>query len=670
MNFPFIMVRLWPAYHREKTLLNELLDLLRRYPGACDEVWLCSDLGFPDLSVHAESATLMAEAAQELRQIGVLPGMQIANTIGHGDGLSFAKGPVHATWQRLVGHDGLVSTECNCPRDEKFLVYQRDMAALYAAAVNPSSIWIDDDLRMYMHSPVSNGCFCEKCLADFSREQGRSWTRPELVAQLSLRNQHNPLRLAWIKFGMSSLADVAAAITAGVTAHAPNCRMGMQHGALDWSTHFGPDLTAIFAAMTTAGASKLGSRPGHGYYTDHAPREMLTKCFSIARQVERIGRDVEQLCPEVENFVHTSGGKSVYGTALESTMHLAMGCNSLSYALLTDFHHEPAAYLERYLQTFAAWRPHWERMVEFDHASCLGGLNIVFGRQHAAMAVSDQQDAWSQWGPVDFIGQAGQLATLGLPLCADSPQACATLLTKEAAEGLTTEELRELFSHGVLLDGETLGLLQRRNLGFDLGAKAEKVTVEGYELFTPDPLNGMNAQQRWWNPIAAKFCHRLTFSQADQARVLGEFITVSDQRNLGPTTAVIENELGGRMGILGHSGLHNVLSSAKRSQLLSISNWISGGRLPALIETASQVVLCPKLDRATGRLRSVTLLNASIGKSPDLVLRLNTTNVRHVVLRHPERAAQALSFQEDGASHTVVQVPSLAPWSAVFLEIE
>ncbi len=73
----------------------------------------------------------------------------------------------------------------------------------------------------------------------------------------------------------------------------------------------------IFLAMEKASGRKPGSRLGHGYYNDHAPREVLVKSFGIARQVERAGGSVEQICPEVENTNHTTMGKSPRGTAIE-----------------------------------------------------------------------------------------------------------------------------------------------------------------------------------------------------------------------------------------------------------------------------------------------------------------------------------------------------------------
>ena len=40
------------THHKEEEQAKALIALLRRYPGACDEVWLCSEYGFPPMEVH------------------------------------------------------------------------------------------------------------------------------------------------------------------------------------------------------------------------------------------------------------------------------------------------------------------------------------------------------------------------------------------------------------------------------------------------------------------------------------------------------------------------------------------------------------------------------------------------------------------------------------------
>ena len=661
-SFPFLIIRLHPRHHRNKETLAEVLELLNRNPGICDEVWFCTEFGFPDLQKHRESADLMVSAATEIRKLGILPGLQIANTIGLG-GTFFAGNMVYRN-QPLIGHDGTIA-DCNCPRDGKFLNYQRQLADIYASAIQPSSIWIDDDLRMNSHPPVQYGCFCDKCLADFSLLQGRTWTRTELVTELVKPEQYSQLRQDWVEFGMSSLANVAGVIAEAAVKKAPLCRMGIQQCSLDWNTYYGPDLKQIFSALEKATGRKPGSRLGHGYYTDHhAPRGVLTKSFGIARQVERAGDSIEQICPEIENTNHTSMGKSPRGTAIESTLHMAMGCNSLSYALWNDMHLEGPEWMELFLAKFKVWLPLWKLMATFNQESSLGGLDLTFGRHHVARAIGKKEKPWDIWNV--HSNDVMQVTTLGLPLCPDSPLACASLLTAEAASGLTNEELKSLFKGGVLLDGEAVSQLQERSLGFDLGVRATFMPDNGAkEILTKDPLNG-TYQGVSWGQFVNSF-YKLSFSKTSH-HVLGEMRS-STEEVLGCATAVFENELGGRVGVLGYNGFQNLISSAKRMQLLKMADWVSKGQLPAILETNAQVVVCPRLSKTNGALKCVTLLNASIGETQPLLLRLRHTQSDSATLFSAEGTWEIglKTYREN--SDLIVDVPSISPWGIIFITL-
>jgi hypothetical protein len=512
-DIPFLIIRLHPRHHRNKETLAEVLKLLKEKPGVCNEVWFCTEFGFPDLQQHRESASLMVSAAVEIRKLGIATGLQIANTIGHGG--TFLAG-TKISGKPLVGHDGIIAA-CNCPRGEKFLDYQRQLTDIYATAIQPSSIWIDDDLRMNAHPPVQYGCFCEKCLADFSLLQGRTWIREELINELVRTEQFSQLRLDWVDFCQSSLANIAGVISESAVKKAPLCRMGLQQCSLDWSTYYGPDMSQVFSAMLKATGKKPGSRLGHGYYTDHAPRGVLTKSFGIARQIERAGDSILQICPEVENTNHTSMGKSPRGTAIESTLHMAMGCNSLSYALWNEQHLEGPEWMELFLAKFKIWLPLWKLMAQFNHNSSLGGIDLTFGRYHAGRPISKKEKPWDSWNV--HSGDLIQVTTLGLPLCPDSPLACGSLLTAEAASGLTNKELKLVFERGVLLDGEAVMKLQERSLGFDLGVHATFIPESGAnEFLTHDSLNGIY-KGVCWSQFNSSF-YKLSFSGSH--RILGE----------------------------------------------------------------------------------------------------------------------------------------------------
>ena len=162
--------------------MDELLAEIARWPGCCDELWFATELGFPKMAVHLQSAERMARAAAKARAAGLLPGIQLAASIGHADSPILPSDGI--AWQRVVGPDGQVASMCNCPRSEPFHDYLREAIRAYAA-FGPSSFWIDDDLRMNHHAPIQYACFCDNCLGQFSQFVGRAWSREPLVAELN-----------------------------------------------------------------------------------------------------------------------------------------------------------------------------------------------------------------------------------------------------------------------------------------------------------------------------------------------------------------------------------------------------------------------------------------------------------------------------------------------------
>lgn len=652
---PLLVIRLWPDHHNDPACLEELLALLRRQRACCDEVWFCTELGFPTLDRHAESAARMAAAARRFQAEGILAGIQIANTLGHGDGPFAAEG---ANWRRMVGPDGRQTPLCFCPRDARLGEYVAALTRLYAAW-GPSSIWIDDDLRMNNHSPVVYGCFCADCVGQFGRRQGRQWQAPDLWAAMAA-SDGGPLRAEWIRFGQESLAQVARTITQAARAVAPACRMGLQHCGHEWGLYNGSDWMPVFRSLDDDKGLSVGSRPGGGFYTDHAPRGMLLKAMETARQIARTAPPVTLVSPEVENFTHTAMGKTPGGTVLESTLNFALGANGMTYAVLCSAH-EPTAWYEGILGRIAAWRPFWLAMLADMTGSLPGGLDVAYSRDHAANAARTRRPA--AWAQID-LSQAYQLMTLGLPLCPDSPAACASLLHVQAADGLSPAEVGRLLAGGVLMDGAAAARLVERGLGDELGVKLRKVErVVSFEQFTDDPLNGGAAGHVWRQYFTSAEVYELE-PTAKSARVMGQYLDPAKRLGAAATVAT-QTASGGRVVIFGYNGYEPVVSAARRGQILAAADWVSRGRLPAILTTPAQVALVPRVT-PEGVCRGVFVLNISIDVTDELTLRVRNWPGRSAVCRYPDRPEAPVQVEENEVEATL-RLPPMPAWSCLWL---
>ena len=656
-------MRLWPHHHNDPSMRDETLNLLKGHRGICNEVWFCSEIGFPSLEAHAESAARMQEAAALYREAGFKTGIQIANTLGHADVFLETPG---GDWQRMVGHDGTAALASHCPRAPGFLDYLRDMTTAYVRW-QPSSLWIDDDLRMHQHAPVQYGCFCPSCITGFSEIQNREWTRESLVSALEAPG--GDLRAQWVEFGQESMAGVASVMARATHATAPGCFIGLQHAGADWSLYGGRDWNPVFRAIREACPLPMGSRPGGGYYCDHSPRGVLWKALDLARQVRALPADIEVVCPEIENFPHAAMGKTAHGTAIESAWYLAQSdCNSLSYALVCSGH-EDASFYGSQLSVLEKWAPFFERYLRENEGTTPGGFDPVMGHEHLKRPARDTGTPMG-WAEPSILSSYG-FATLGLPMCPDGVSPCGAVLGAEAARGLTEAEARHLLSGAVILDGQALHALHERGWGDWTGVAAVPFgRGEFYfERFTDSALNGSQAGKVWqqFGFAGPSVGFRIECSQA-AAHILGEYVEPTTQKVRGLATVAVETPLGGRLGVLGYNGFETNVSSARREQILSLADWVARGRLPVMVDTAAQVAVATRIT-ACGLLRSVLLMNLTIDRTPPLSLKLRNIDGNHITLHHPpERQDRPLTAINSG-DEWLVTLPPMEPWSLAYLSI-
>ncbi|MDD4889958.1 MAG: hypothetical protein PHU85_08495 [Phycisphaerae bacterium] len=656
-----MIIRLWPSHHKNESALDELMVTLARHRRACDEVWFCTEFGVPTLEAHRRSADAMARAADRVRREGFLAGLQIANSIGH----TLAAPRDGLAWQRMVYADGQVSKECNCPRDPLFHEYFREMMRAYAAW-QPSSVWIDDDLRLNIGPPMSHGCFCERCLAVLGEGRGNPISRESLVAALTDPKQAD-LRRSWCEFGQRSLAVVAGVVAEAVHAVSPKTMLGLQHcGPSAIGVYHGLDWAPVLESLSAKTGLPSGSRPGGGFYDDEAPRGMIRKALDIGFQVARLPKCVSHVCPEIENFAHVAMGKTPHGTAVESTLYLAMGCNALSYAILCSAS-EPMSWYAGLIEKLAAWRPFWERFVDDSQGAVPGGLDMALGLEssHAGRDLLPGEPPFKSWSGID-ISRILTLATWGIPLCASGEGAQGAILTAGTVSGLRRKDLERLLSGGVLADGAAVFRLHELGYGDMLGVASRRRAKDSPEYFTSDPANGSHGGYAWDpNPWLVNEVYELT-AASGSARVLGEYRNAAGDR-AGVATMLVETPLGGRLAVFGNAGWAGGASSARRFQIFAAADWVSRERLPVVIEDAVQVMAVPRV-RADGRIATVALLNVTIDKTPGFRVRLRSPGVEQVEWVLPDQLATPLAI-ERLQGEVAVSIPPMAPWTIGYLRL-
>mgnify|MGYP003312093330 CR=1 FL=1 len=326
---PCVMLRFSSAQTRSLAEWKETAKALAANPGCCDDVWFSTGESFPGLDWHRRNVECLKVAADDVRRLGIGVSLQFEATIGHGDDFptDAEKRRFDKPWKGWTGPDGCECRYCSCPRQPGFLRRLTEVSELYAT-IRPSVVWIDDDLRVVNHSPVTGkdgpGCWCAKCVADFAAEDGRNWTRETLSAAWKT---DEGLKSRWYAFSARSMAEVACVIARAFRKVSPSTRMGLQTGGAENRL-----VDVIIRALVAETGEKACLRLGGGMYYDLAPYVQIVKSrkMALVRRVLALEDAVDNWCTEIETYPRAYGSRSVRSMALEAFSACGWGFDSAS----------------------------------------------------------------------------------------------------------------------------------------------------------------------------------------------------------------------------------------------------------------------------------------------------------------------------------------------------
>ena len=330
---------------------TDSLDIWRRnfravaeHPGCCDEIWFSTGCGAPTLDWHRSRAAVIAEAMKDVRSRGIVASLQFQATLGHGDASYTPEMFSHKSWTGWTGWSGIETKACNCPRQETFIAYLREVAKIYAS-LGFASLWIDDDLRITNHQPSDSygrhaGCWCETCLKAFNEEMRAEWTRETLSKAVET---NDVLHARWREFSIRALCPVARAIAETFNELSPKTMLALQHASDENSVDQVRTLLNVLHDVT---GRPVGFRPGGGAYYDDDPNCVVEKSLQSGWFRMRIGDPdfVKIWTPEIESWPRTYYSRSSQGVLIEGFSALMYGMNGVSCFVSNGAKEEPALY--------------------------------------------------------------------------------------------------------------------------------------------------------------------------------------------------------------------------------------------------------------------------------------------------------------------------------------
>lgn len=614
-----VAFRIGPEQWQTAKRFDALLAFFRKYPGTADELAFFTAGTHPPLTLSElqRRAEHLAQIMPRVRQDGMGAGINLLATMGHHEE-NLAES-LNEAWPRVMDVNGQVSRGSYCPASEPF---REHVARVYTALTQakPDFIWIDDDVRLAGHMPVGYTCFCPECIARFSQETGRTFTRESLVAVFGNGPAEERLtwRRRWLDHNRATINQLFALIERTVHEIHPGLPLGFMTGDRYYEGYaFTP------WANTLAGPQNapVRWRPGGGFYSDESLTGLPGKAHDIGRQVAQLPPSVTVIQSEIENFPYDLLRKSATATVVEAAAHMAAGTTGTAFNVLSQ-RPDPLEEYEPILRAAHKTKPFYRILRQELGRTPLTGVWPAWNTD--IFTANSVDGSWPNGGgdAVGGIGRTYVLSELGIPVCYGASGAKVSVLSGPGVMAFSKEQLRQMFSGGVLMDLSAWHALARLGMESWTGIKPGPIRErDAIEVLSSHPLNGRFAG--WSRDCRQSFWHEPAWClEAAQPGVatLARMVDYANQ-DLGVSMTAFSNELGGRVVVMGYFPWSMLHHWAKSTQMKSICAWLSGDQLPVVVESFHRIHLWAR-QTAPGRLACV-LMNGSLDPAPAPVLRLN-----------------------------------------------
>ena len=660
------MEKIYENFSKDRKKLELLINSSKKHEGCFNAVCLNTEYGYPSLEVHRKAAKQYAASAQMLREAGISVSLQLSNTIGHGEYMSvrdcsalvFDGSPV----RKMVGHDGTVADYSFCWNDRYFRDYITEQVRIYVSEIQPDELWIDDDLRANNHAPVSFGCFCEHCISKFNKKHGTNFDRESLV--LEFLHGDIETRKNYISQIREDLASFVKEICCAVTECSQGTAVCFQNGTNGPYTGYG--YGHIFDAMMDTTGYAPSYRPGGGAYRDHDPNDIVAKAYDLAWQCSMLPEYVRRICPEIENLPDTAMGKTMHGTAFESTLYLANGSTDLSYAMFGHMP-EPFEFYESGLELFSKHRKYWDSLSSLSSESQSGGICYASSKNSHLRKLAQNDDMYTF--NREYYTGANSLLRCGIPMTYKDSDVY--LLHPDTARQMDRDELTELTSKNVLTDAETVEYMQSLgiDLGFEMIAATTSQALVANEIYTEHPVN-----RGYLDHFSPSFFtpgrnNKYFMTKIPRGcEVLGVYdknmrtspITDDPELPFGYTSVITQTDKGGRWAVMACDLWKGIVPSTQRDRILNIIDYIGQG-MPAKLLSSHQAIIMPRVD-ADGKTVGVSVTNCTIGEENNvtILIRRPSGTRFYFMSQYNDECELTAEQAENGYKITI---PSLHPWS-------
>ncbi len=626
---------------------ERLIACIKKNPGGCDEVWFSVVSQFPPLEKVQENIRFLKPYFAALKELGVKASVQM-KTFGD-QTLKTAEydfGGIPEMREDLFSVDqkGKVNFGQFCWRKETYRAYERKVVALLCRELQPHTIWFDDDIRVFNYEQPLR-CFCDDCIRAFNEENKTSYTREELDKKIK---SDLALREKYLYFSYRGIADYCRDIGKVIRENSAVTHAGVQHGS-----YSGKAFVACIEAFHEGTGRKVMSRSGGGAYNDDDPNVLVEKTFDTGWQLSSLPDCTKERCNEIENYPNVFYSKTMSGTMLEATMHLASGFNSASFVLTNAREKEM---ILQGIEACAARRRYWEKLVAQNQGCVKGGVSVIVPEKYwAAKKEKWMFEPWKTGHGYNY---------LGIPVTYADPAGSIRYLAAEYAETLSEEEIETAAKQSVATTGSALRILEKRGYGALFGGRARPVenAFPYYEKFTEHPLNASLRDEGWGQSLFIRPNH---YFEGERMEVLSEYAANNPifERSFycgKPAAILLTTAYGGKWFVQGYREEDNIITYDKKRQIDAVLAELGG--VPCRIASQNRLMVLPATDQA-GKVHSVTFVNTTIERQENALIA-----VRHPVSKKVEIWNEFGKISEMsvpvGTDEVLIKLPDIGPWTA------
>ncbi len=605
-------------------IFEEHLEFIKKNLAAIDEVALLREychVGYWPLEEERAATELIRRRMAQYKEAGVKSvGINVMCTIGHGN----------EAWDIMpkfdmphyTDNDGTESKSCPCYMSDEFTDYIVKRYRLYAGT-KPDFMWFDDDLRELNHG-VSNGCFCDSCVAKFNKENGTDYDRATLVKAISADKATEE---KWSAFRYGGLKRLLILLRDTIKAVDPSIKIGFMSTMRD-------TLNDLAACIETE-----KYRPGGGFYTDSIsaitydrglPNQLFEKTFETGRQIEAVDgiESVMDIQYEYESFPYLSFTKSNTITELEAAAAVMYGNNGIAYNI---FHRDDN---QRLISSIAG------------QSQLLDAIDCFEYKNTGVYCHTGNNAMW--------------LNELSIPTTPTYSMAQAAFILGDEWNSFDETAIMNMLSQKIFTDGRGLEILAEKGFGRYCGGSIKNVYTNGMaERFTDHPLNG--EYKGVYRDVFMTFFHREdAICHEFEPDPAAEVITMLEAINHVPYGCgmyLYKNQLGGTIVVNGYLNKDFLRSEAKRSQLINVFDYLADGKMP--VRTDNGIKVAPIVRENDNHDMMILLANMWFDDTGEFECRINTERPLYVINNDGSKTPVK---QETDNGCSIIRVKNISPW--------